>query len=269
MIGVEQRFHPNYSNVEKAYIRLLGVPVVGLRIRTRNLLDLIPREIEPTQVLDIGSGPGVITFQLARRFPNANVVGVDLLQEQVQCCRQIAETAGLTNTEFQLGNACTLPWTDRFDLVTCVDIMEHIEQDDDALSSIQSAVRPGGMLVLHVPALYRRFPVFRKTVNFDVPTHVRPGYEPNQIEDKVRRAGFDVVDCGFTFGFLETLANNLGYLISRGRKANKPLYGVAFPVLNLVSWLGRCSRPKDLGAGVFVIARKPDLDQSNGERGRS
>jgi hypothetical protein len=98
-------------------------------------------------------------------------------------------------------------------------------------------------------------------LNFDVPTHVRPGYEPDDIVHKVRVAGFEVQEQGLTYGFLETLANNVSYMITRANKENRELYALAFPWLNLIGWLGRYARPRELGAGVFVIARKSDTVQ--------
>lgn len=256
MIGTEQRFHPEYSAAERAYIAVLGVPVVGLRIRARNVASLLPRDARPREILDIGSGPGVITFLLGKHFPDAQVTGVDMLPEAITNCREIATQAGLNNVTFTEALATDLPFTSQFDLVTCVDILEHINDDDLALQNIYKATAPNGVLVLHVPAMYRRFPVLKRQLNFDVPTHVRPGYELTDIRDKVMRAGFTVERHGYTFGFLETFANNMGYLISGGRKANKPAYALAFPLLNTISWLGRCSRPATLGAGVYVVARK-------------
>ncbi len=256
MIGREQRFHPDYSRLEKWYISLFGVPVVGLRIRTRIVESLLPGGISPGMILDAGCGPGVITFFLARRYPAATVVGADLDREPVEACRVIAGRAGIRNAEFCVASLLELPWRDRFDLVVCVDILEHIEEDGRALGNLAGALAPGGLLLLHVPALYRRYPVFKKSVNFDVPTHVRPGYRVEEIVEKARAAGLEVVASGETYGFLETLANNASYGITRARKQNREIYALAFPLLNLLGWCGRRARPRRLGAGVYLLARK-------------
>jgi len=121
---------------------------------------------------------------------------------------------------------------------------------------LYAIIETGGTLVLHVPALYRRYPVWKKSLNFDVETHVRTGYEPEDIQDKVKQAGFSIQESGFTYGFWETLANNISYMITHARMKNKMLYALAFPFLNLISLLGAGERPKTLGAGVFVIAEK-------------
>jgi len=261
LLGREQRYHPDYSLPEKIYITLLGMPVVGLRIRGRNVFHLIPKNREYHHILDAGSGPGVFSFELARRFPDSRILGADMLSEAVNACQHIAAKTNITNVKFQQASIGQLPDKDTFNLIVCVDIMEHIQDDLNALKNLHQAMAPDGVLVLHVPALYRRYPVWKKSLNFDVETHVRPGYEPHEIEEKVKQAGFCIRESGFTYGFWETLANNLSYMITRARKRNKLLYAFAFPFLHLISLLGYQARPASLGAGVFIIAEKRNIEK--------
>ncbi len=146
--------------------------------------------------------------------------------------------------------------SNRYDLILCIDILEHIADDQAALKKLYDVTMPGGILVLHVPALYRRYPVLRKRLNFEVAGHVRTGYEPAEIRGKVEQSGFQIQSSGFTYGFLETLANNISYMITRARMENKYLYALAFPFLNLMSWIGKGARPNTLGAGIYVVAEK-------------
>ena len=256
MLGREQTWHPKYSTAEKAYIALFGMPIVGLRIRGRNVFSLIPEGKNYGNILDAGSGPGVFSFELGRRFPESNVLGIDMLPDAVSASAVIAEKIGAVNVRFSQTSIEDLREKDFFDLIICVDILEHIKNDMVALNSLYDATAPGGTLVLHVPSLYRRYPVFKKCLNFDVPTHVRAGYEQNDIKEKVEKAGFSILDSGYTYGFWETLANNLSYMITRARMQNKLLYSLLFPFLNLMSLLGARARPKEIGAGIFIIAEK-------------
>jgi len=255
-IGSELAYHPHYSSAERLYIRLFGVPIVGLRIRARNVFSLIPEDRSYRDILDAGSGPGVFAFELGRRFPKANVLGIDLLKEAVEAAEQICSRVEATNVRFQIGDLVTLPEVDRFDLVLCVDILEHIADDLAALRAIYRIMRPQGILVLHVPALYRRYPVWKKKLNFDVETHVRTGYTMEDIRNKVIAARLSILEMGYTYGFFETLANNLSYMITKARMENKKLYALAFPFLNGLSWLGVRARPKNLGAGIYIVAEK-------------
>lgn len=255
-LGREQIHHPGYSIFEKAYIAAFGAPIVGLRIRARNVFSLIPKNRQYARILDAGSGSGVFSFELGRRFPEARVLGIDFQKEAIEACMCIAEKTGVTNVEFRQEQIENMRENNTFDLVLCVDILEHIEDDLRALRGLSKAAAPGGILVLHVPALYRRYPVWKKSLNFDVETHVRVGYSPKEIREKVRQAGFLICESGFTYGFWETLANNLSYMITQARMQNKILYSLAFPVLISISLLGARARPRRLGAGIFVVAEK-------------
>jgi hypothetical protein len=98
--------------------------------------------------------------------------------------------------------------------------------------------------------------VWEKRLNFDVETHVRIGYEIEEIQDKVRQTGFSICESGYTYGFWETLANNISYMITRARMKNKVIYSLAFPFLNLMSLFGARARPQSLGAAIYIIAKK-------------
>lgn len=261
-LGHEQIHHPDYSIVEKAYIALFGIPIVGLRIRARNVFSLIPKHQSYHNILDAGSGPGVFSFEMGRRYSEAKVVGVDLLKESIQACEHISKKLKIKNVQFQQSTIEDLTQHNFFDLIICVDILEHIQNDLAALKGLFHAAAPGAMLVLHVPALYRRYPIWKKRLNFDVPTHVRTGYEPQDIQQKVEDAGFFILKSGFTYGFWETLANNLSYMITGAKMKNKSLYSLAFPVLSTISLLGARARPKKLGAGVFIVAEKERVDNA-------
>jgi len=258
-LGHEQIYHPCYSRMEKAYIALFGMPIVGLRIRARNVFCLIPKNKQYQHILDAGSGSGVFSFALGRRFANARVLGADLLKDAIEASTYIAQRIGATNVEFREASIENLQEKNVFDLILCVDFLEHIDNDLSVLQTLYNAAAPRGILLLHVPALYRRYPVWKKRLNFDVETHVRVGYDPEEIRDKVKQVGFSILESGFTYGFWETLANNLSYMITRARMQNKIFYSLVFPVLNLISWLGARARPKYLGAGIFVVAEKEKI----------
>ena len=256
LLGKEQIYNPGYSKLEKVYIFLFGMPIIGLRIRARNIFDLIPSSRNYKNILDAGSGPGVFSFELGRRFPDAHVLGIDLLESAIDVCRKIADRSKASNVTFIQKDIESLKENNFFDLILCVDILEHVKDDLKALKALFDATRTGGILILHVPALYRRYPIWKKSLNFDVETHVRIGYRIEEIREKIIQTGFSILESGFTYGFWETLANNMSYIITRARMKNRILYSFAFPFLYLISWFGARARPKELGAGIFIVAEK-------------
>lgn len=252
--GVEQSLDTKLSWFERVYVRCLGVPVNGLRIRLRRVLPATRGSYQ--RILDAGSGPGVFAMELAKRNPRAEVVGLDADQEAVDRSNAIARRAGISNCSFRTGDVTSLDFSEEFDLVIAVDILEHIENDVGAMKNLNRVLGAGGRLVVHVPGYFRRWFIFRRTVNFDVPGHVRPGYRAEDLRAKLQDAGFEVISQNYTYGFLETLSNNVSYLISGASRRNKKIYAVVFPFLLALSYPGRFFSP-EWGAGLLTVATRP------------
>jgi SAM-dependent methyltransferase len=149
-----------------------------------------------------------------------------------------------------------LGFDDAFDLVLSVDNLEHVPDDVGAMRTLLHSLRPGGRLVAHVPGYERRWILIGRRINFDVPGHVRPGYRAEELVRKLTDAGFEIEQCRYTYGALETFTNNLSYLITGADQRNKIAYAAAFPFLLALSYLGQYSEPQ-WGAGVLVRARRP------------
>ncbi len=252
-IGTELIYDESLSVFERFYIRLLGAPINGLRIRARRVLPFVHSAYK--DILDVGCGQGIFTFEIARRFPDSIVTGVDINTELLKRNQNIVEKLQLKNCRFLEQDITKMTLRNAYDLVMSVDNLEHIEDDELALRNFYQALRHNGEMLLHVPGYYRRWLVFGWNVNFDVKGHVRPGYTQEQIVEKVRQADFQVMEAFYTYGWIETVTNNFSYLITRADMKNKHLYALVFPFLLWFSFFGRKSRPAK-GAGVLVRARK-------------
>lgn len=253
MIGSELALLPDINQFERLYIKVFGVPISGLRIRLRRILPLLNGN--PKSVLDAGCGRGMFSIQLAKRFPDAKIIAVDIDEKQLKENRRLVQEIGLKNLHFHQNDVGDLSYHNHFDLILSVDNLEHIEDDRNALLGLADALNEGGKLILHVPGKERRWFFFGYKVNFEVPGHYRPGYTLAEIRLMVESAGLKVKNGYYTFGWLETVANNISYLITKAEAKNKTMYAVVFPILNIVAWLGRNSFPEK-GAGVLVVAEK-------------
>ncbi len=255
MIGSELAFSPNMGSIEKVYVRLLGVPINGLRIRLRRVCPWLRGS--PQRVLDAGCGRGVFSYQAAKRFPGARVTAIDLDEEQLDVNRSIASRAGYANLEFRVADVAELPFEEEFDLVLSVDNLEHVEDDQAGIECLYRALKPGGRLVLHTPGYERRWFWFAFQTNFDVPGHYRPGYWKDELAERLLQVGFVIQHAQYTFGWLETISNNISYFITKAEAKNKAIYALAFPFLNAMSWLGRNAKPSR-GAGLLIIANRAE-----------
>jgi glycosyltransferase involved in cell wall biosynthesis len=77
------------------------------------------------------------------------------------------------------------------DTLVCCNVLEHIEDDRATLEDMREALRPGGRLVLLVPALARLYG------SLDVHLRHFRRYEKAELEEKLQNAGFSIEDCRF------------------------------------------------------------------------
>jgi ubiquinone/menaquinone biosynthesis C-methylase UbiE len=83
----------------------------------------------PKRALDVGSGTGVATFAVARRFPEVEVVGVDLSPQMVEQARAKTPPELADRVSFQVGDASALPFDEgSFDLVTLMNAIPFFDE---------------------------------------------------------------------------------------------------------------------------------------------
>jgi demethylmenaquinone methyltransferase / 2-methoxy-6-polyprenyl-1,4-benzoquinol methylase len=117
-------------------------------------------KVPPSQaILDLACGTGIVTFALARRNPQARLVGVDVTEDYLQVARKKARDLG-ANVEFIHADAETVVLQGRFDCITSSYIPKYVDANK-LLENITPVLRPGGMIVLH-DFLYPRHPLARK-----------------------------------------------------------------------------------------------------------
>jgi SAM-dependent methyltransferase len=108
---------------------------------------LVPSLADGQQVLDIGSGPGTISIDLARRVRPGRVIGVDASADIVEQAAGLAASAAVDNVEFRVGDAYALDFPDAsFDIVHAHQVLQHLARPVDALREFRRVLRPGGIL---------------------------------------------------------------------------------------------------------------------------
>ena len=141
-------------------------------------LNLAGRQQQQPRILDVGCGTGA-NLEMLAEFGAAE--GVDVSEDALAFCR----ARGLTKV--RLGAAERLPYEDRsFDLVTALDVVEHLDDDAAGLAEMRRVLRPDGRALLFVPAF-----MWLWGVQDDV-SHHRRRYTLPQLKTRVRAAGFEV-----------------------------------------------------------------------------
>ncbi len=180
--------------------------------RTRAILGYLDRYMAPgpnQRVLDIGCGAGNMAHHLAHY---GQVTGVDSNSRPLEVARQ----RGL---QVQEGSADDLPFDDgTFDLVTLLDVVEHVPNEHGVFSECYRVLRrpdplagkPGGKLMVTVPALMWLWS------NNDVINAHQRRYTRGELNQKLAHHGFRVLQSSYNNFFVFPLAAGM-ILARRGR----------------------------------------------------
>ena len=129
-------------------------------------------------VLEVGCGAGDTLLMLKKTY---SVSGIDMSDEAVRITKE-------KGVPVQKGDATNIPAAhELFDAVLALDVLEHIEKPDNALKEMKRVLKPGGTLVVFVPAF-----MFLWSVT-DVLSHHYRRYTRHELVALIESAGFTVV----------------------------------------------------------------------------
>jgi 2-polyprenyl-6-hydroxyphenyl methylase/3-demethylubiquinone-9 3-methyltransferase len=96
------------------------------------------------RVVDIGCGGGILADSMARK--GANVLGVDLASKALRVAKLHALEAGTPNVEYRevSAEALALEQPGQFDVVTCMEMLEHVPRPESVVQACATLVKPGG-----------------------------------------------------------------------------------------------------------------------------
>ncbi|MGA0566192.1 methyltransferase domain-containing protein [Rathayibacter sp. KR2-224] len=108
---------------------------------------LLPHLKTGFHVLDVGSGPGTITLDLARFVSPGPVIGIDASAQVVVDANALARDNDLHNVSFQTGDAYSLDFPDAtFDVVHAHQVLQHLSDPVAALREFRRVLKPGGVV---------------------------------------------------------------------------------------------------------------------------
>ena len=222
------------------------------------IISLVKRYFKNRQnlkILDGGCGTGLLAKKL---HIFGDVVGVDISAEAIKYAKRRGlkvKKAGIEKLPFNKG---------AFNLIVCVDVMYHLKvKDDEALKEFYRVLKPGGILILRVPALnWLRRPC-------DTQVHTRERYNLRKLKRKLIQVDFKVEKISYLNFILLPFAV-AAFLLERILKVKNNrtplvrlptgLNSFAAFLLSVESLIILKNR-LPLGLGLLAVGRKPENEQ--------
>ncbi len=154
---------------------------VGRRAILESFLKTIVKnpksKVQSQKILDVGCGTGA-NLEMLANFGEAE--GVDVSDDALEFCK----TKGL---KAHKGLVESLPFADEsFDVVTALDVVEHLDDDVAGLKEMNRVLKSGGKTLIFVPAF-----MWLWGVQDDVSNH-RIRYTKRQIVGRLVKSGFEI-----------------------------------------------------------------------------
>lgn len=104
-------------------------------------------ELSGARVLDVGCGGGILSEGLAQE--GAKITALDLAADALQAAKTHSNEQGL-NIDYRLEDILSFAETHAgtFDQVTCMEMLEHVDQPESIVQALAKAVKPGGWVFL-------------------------------------------------------------------------------------------------------------------------
>ena len=139
--------HRFFTGTGPTYDYMVNLSTLGFdRWWKKKILKKIPED--SIRIMDQACGTGILTFQIAHKFPRARVIGVELRDEYLNIAIEKAQAMKLSNVEFILGRAEDVLLEESFDCITSSYLAKYAELGI-LVPHIKKMLSVGGVLIMH------------------------------------------------------------------------------------------------------------------------
>lgn len=161
-------------------------------------------------IYDAGSGFGQYTYFMSRKLSPCEILSVDVKEDWINDCKNFFKQKGISNVSFAVEDLTSISYQNKFDIIVCIDVMEHIPEDQKVFSNFYKAMKKGGYLLINSPSIFGGSDVHDSETESFIGEHARDGYSKEDLESKLHPLGFSTYKCRYTYGFWGDKAWRLG-----------------------------------------------------------
>lgn len=250
--------------LRKLFYKLLDLLLLRTWHIKRDIRKWAKGKTGETKILDAGSGYGQYTYFLSGLKCHPKITAVDVKEEQIADCNNFFRRIGRKNAFFSVADLTAFDKKNEFDLVLCVDVMEHILEDTKVFSNYYTSLKTGGMLLVSTPSDQGGSDVHEHDSEESfIGEHVRDGYGIIDITEKLLNSGFAKVDARYVYGIPGQISWKLSMKYPIKMLGVSKLFFIILPVYYLLvypfcSWMNYADLwgKHKTGTGLVVKAWK-------------
>jgi SAM-dependent methyltransferase len=156
--------------------------------RRRLVIDLLCRAGAPDRYLDVGSGQGDLAVQVATRWPDAEIAGIEFTDVGVAIAAEKVSRGRFVAVDLLSGRPPIAGFEAWATHATCTEVLEHVDEPDAFLRSALAWLAPGATLIVTVPG--------GPMSAFDRQIGHRRHYTIDDLTTLLDGAGYVVGECG-------------------------------------------------------------------------
>lgn len=135
-----------FSGTGRSYDRVVKLFTLGQDDRWKDeVVKLVPGT---GRVLDLGCGTGILTEHIARKYPRAEIVGVDVTADYLVVYEERLRKKPWIRAHYILGNAETVPLEGEFDAIVSSYLAKYVDPDL-LVGNVTPHLRRGGTFIAH------------------------------------------------------------------------------------------------------------------------
>jgi SAM-dependent methyltransferase len=176
----------------------------------RELREIRKRIKGKIDIYDAGTGYGQYSYFMSKKLQPNRIYAVDVKENWIKDCENFFKLKNLNDVSFGIEDLTTITHKNRFDLIVCVDVMEHIVEDVKVFLNYYNALKPDGILLINTPSIFGGSDVHDDEDESFVGEHARDGYSFEDLRDKLSPLGFANFKHKYSYGFWGDKAWRLG-----------------------------------------------------------
>jgi len=214
-------------------------------------------------IFDAGTGYGQYTYFMSKKLLPNKIFAVDVKENWIRDNKEFFKKKNIDNVTFGIEDLTDINHKEEFNLIVCVDVMEHIQDDITVFKNFYNSLKHGGYLLVNTPSAFGGSDIHGDEEESFVGEHARTGYSDNDLKTKLASVGFKDFYHKYSYGFWGDKAWRLGIKfpmlllnISKIFFLVLPVYFIiTFPFTFVMMFLDYNS-DNEVGTGITFVAKK-------------